>query len=269
MATDTTAGDLRAQAARDLLARSAHEQVELVVLNGLDLCVLGAPEQALCEEVLADAWLKSSRLRRRKAVKLTTEALVERGHLIAGSAKKSADVDAYAMDPALGLVLAARSRPAFIVVTALGTTGARTPRMYAVGDEAEPVRAVVVELPEALPLPPGEVPHLIRMGVLGRLYRYVLISPAMAIDWLTSWLFQPVPEPLRTDGFPLPARLVSVYHQGKSSEPPAPPGTTVAFRNGEDRLQLLKDGAEDGEVTGTYDRSGVRTIMRDLMVVGR
>lgn len=263
MATQPKAADLRTQAARELLARSEHEQVELVALTGLDLCVLGAPKHVLCEEDLADAWLKWSWLRRRKAIKLTTETLVKRGHLTVDGSKKPSDIESYAMDPALGIVLAARSRPAYVVVTALGTTGVRTPRMYALGDEEKPVRAVVVELPEALPLPPEQFPHLVRMGPVGRLYRHVLVSRETATQWLTSWLFQSVAEEFRPPDRPLPARLVSVYHQGEGN---ALPGSTAAFRNGEDRLQLLKDDAEDSEVVDTYDQDGVRRIIGDLML---
>lgn len=262
MATHSTAGDLRSQEVRELLARSEHDQVELAALGGLDLCVLGAPKHALCEEDLANAWLGLPRRRRRKITEVATESLLKRGHLIADGGTKSADIDTYALDPALGLVVAARSRPAFIVVTAIGATRTRTPRMYGVGDEDKPVRAVVVEQPAAMPLPREEVPHVAKMGPFGRLYRYILVSPDTATDWLASWLFQSVPEPLRTADAPLPARLVSVYHQGKGRKSP---GTTVAFRNGEGRVQLLKDGAADGDVVGEYDQDQVRALMRDLL----
>lgn len=286
MATQSTAADLRARAARDLLARAAHEPVELVVLTGMELCVLGAPKQVLCEEKLAAAWLGQSQRRRSKAIRLTTQSLVKRGLLLAERPADSAQGpdsphtadlpdsldaftdspgdDSYALDPALGLVLAARSKPGFVVVTSLGSVEARTPRMYALGDEEQQVRAVVAELPEALP--PGAFPHLAAMGPLGRLHRYVLLSRDSAADWLADWADQPGSGTLKApDGRP-PARLVSVYRHDEGRDFL---GFTTAFRHDGGRAQLLVDGAEDGGVAGTYDRDGVRGIMSDLLVLGR
>lgn len=277
--TGSTAGQ-RTEAARDLLARAAHEPVELVVLTGMDLCVLGAPKQVLCEEKLAAAWLGQSARRRRKAMELTTESLARRGLLRAqGSRPQDAGTepdtdtdtdthtDTYAMDPALGLVLAARSRPGFVVVTALGTAEARTPRMYALGDETgalDTAPVVVVELPESAP--PGHGAGLARMGVLGRLYRYVLVARDTAADWLAEWADQPAPESVRAKDGHVPARLVSAYRHDEGRDFR---GFTVAFRHDGTRAHLLRDGAEDGDAVGAYDREGVRGIMRDLLVMGR
>jgi hypothetical protein len=293
MTRQPTPADLRGQAAREMVARAQSAPLELVVLSGMELCVLGAPEQVLCEEKLAAAWLGYSERRRRKAMDLTTEALVKRGLLLEqrgaapgpasgpapdgapeatpldgapadGAARRDTTPEGYAMDPALGLVLAARSRPAFVVVTALDGAEARTPRMYALGDEQEPVRAVVVEVPEAAP--PGDFPHLDRMGALGRLYRYVLMSRDTAADWLARWADQPAPDALRAKNGRLPPRLVSVYRHDEGRDLR---GFTVAFRHDGGRAQLLEKGAPDGEVVGAYDRDGVRGIMSDLLVLGR
>lgn len=274
MATDSAAARSRTQAARELLARAGHEPVELVTLTGMELCVLGAPKHVLCEEKLAAAWLGQSERRRRKAVELTTASLVKRGLLLAQepAPSPSSGTEGYALHPALGLVLAARSRPGFVVVTALGGAEARTPRMYALSDaggdsdhEDGPgtVRGVVAELPESLP--PGDFPHLARMGVLGRLHRYVLVSQDTAADWLAEWADQPAPDSVRAPDGRLPARLVSVHRHDAGRDFR---GFTVAFRSREGRAQLLRDGAPDGEVVGEYGRDGVRGIMRDLLVVG-
>jgi hypothetical protein len=257
----------RTREARALLERALQEPVELIILSGMELCVLGAPKQVLCEEKLATTWLGYSDRRRRKAMDVTTESLVSRGLLLAeadrGPQAADADSDTYALDPALGLMLAARSRPAFVVVTAIGTAEARTPRMYGIGDEEVPVRAVVVELPQTRP--PGDFPHLAALGALGRLYRYVLVSVDTAADWLAEWADKPAPEQLRTaDG--LPARLVSVYRHDEGSDFR---GFTVALRHEGGRAQLLVDGAADGDTAGEYDADGVRRIMRDLLVLGR
>lgn len=290
MAMQVTTADLRTQAALDLVARSAHRPVELVVLSGMELCVMGAPQQVLCEEKLAAAWLGQSERRRSKAMRLTTESLVKRGLLLpepaaadrprttpADSAAQDTGTDGtatddsgadetYALDPTLGLVLAARSRPGFVVVTSLGSVEARTPWMFSLGDEEQHLRAVVVELPEAVPQ--GDFPHLAKMGPLGRLYRYLLLSPGAAADWLADWADKPGPDALRNktrDGRP-PARLVSVFRHDEGHDFR---GFTTAFRHDGERAQLLVNGAADGEVAGTYDRDGVRKIMHDLMVIGR
>ena len=78
--------------------------------------------------------------------------MVERGLLIDGSTQTGRQHGSgYALKPELGIMLAARCRPSFIVVTEIGLPDLRTPRFFALGDQAEPVRGFVVEEPTALP----------------------------------------------------------------------------------------------------------------------
>ena len=266
MTSESTAADLRTEAAYDLLIRAQDAPQELAVLSGLELCVLGAPKHVLCEKELAAAWLGYSDRRRRKAMQLATESLVKRSMLLerSGTPRTGPEgispVDSYAMNPALGLVLAGRTRPGFVVVTSLGPAEARTPRMYSIGDEEQPVRGVLFESPESLP--PGDFPHVVRMGPLGWMYRYLLTSQDFVADWLAAWVDKPAPEALRAKDGRLPPRMVSVYRHDEGRDFL---GVTIAFRHDGERAQLL---AEDGEVAGEYDREGLRGVMGDLLVAG-
>lgn len=264
--TEARAQD-RSWAARRLFDQAQNETVELVILTAMELCTLGAPKQVLFDEAVTLAWLDMAKRRRRKIMELTTEGLVNRGLLTAVEATRrsgTTELDSYTMDPALGIAVAARSRPAFVVTTEVSGTPVRAPRMYGVGDEEVQVRGIVVELP--IQRPPGDFPFLEKMGVLGRFYRYVLVSGVAAADQLAEWADKPAPEATRAKDGRLPSRLVSVYRHEEGRDFL---GFTTAFRHDGERAQLLMDGAEDGDVAGTYDRDGLRKIMSDLLVLGR
>ncbi|WP_037911516.1 hypothetical protein [Actinacidiphila yeochonensis] len=114
--------------------------------------------------------------------------------------------------------------------------------------------------------PPGPFPHLVKLGVLGRFYRYVLVSRGTAADWLTEWAAKPAPESTRSPGGRLPSRRVSVFRHDEGADFR---GFTVALRTTGERTELLAGGRDDGEPVSEHDREGVRGIMRDLMVAGR
>lgn len=254
----------RTQAARQLFDQAQNETVELVVLTAMELCTLGAPKQVLFDEAVTRAWLDLAKRRRRKIMELTTEGLVNRGLLMAADTVRqsgTAEQDDYALDPALGIVIAARSRPAFVVTTEVSGTPVRAPRMYGIGDDKKRVRGIVAELP--IQRPPGDFPYLEKMGVLGRFYRYVLVSGATAADELAEWVDKPAPEATRAKDGRLPSRSVSAYRHDEGHDFS---GTTVAFRHDGERARLVVNGTEDGKA---YDRAGLRGLMNDLMALGR
>jgi hypothetical protein len=249
----------RTEAARQLIGRARDgELVDLAVVSALDLCVLGGPRHPLFDEDVARAWLGMGDRQRTKVVDSVTESMLGRGLLIDEGLRTSARPRScsYALQPELGLMLAARCRPSLIVLTAAEDQDLRTVRLFALGDQAEPVRGFVVEMPAA---PPpgggGAFPDARKLGPLGWIYRYVLASPDQAADVLARWTISPPRRP--GPGVP-GAYLVSVYH---------PDRMTPAGR----RLRVQGDGTaarvEAGDQgTAVYDVTGLRAVMLGLIM---
>src|SRR5579875_1177251 len=110
----------RTDAAQRLIEQAQDtELVDLVVLSALELCVLGGPKHPLFEEAAAQAWLKLRDRRRKQVITWATESMVKRGLLTENSSSTNGTPGdgTYSLSPALGIALAARCRPAFIVVT--------------------------------------------------------------------------------------------------------------------------------------------------------
>jgi hypothetical protein len=108
----------RTETARRLIAQAQADVVDLVVLSALDLCVLDGPRQPVFEQRVAQAWMQVTARRRRKITEEVTAGLVRRGLLIDGAPQHRAvqAVSSYSFKPELGLTLAARCRPAFVVL---------------------------------------------------------------------------------------------------------------------------------------------------------
>lgn len=168
--------DERAAAVQRLIDDSASGPVTLTVLTGLDLCALGAGEQALFDTAVTVAWAALEG----KAQNDTLAGLVQRELLHPG-----ADSGEYTMAPELSVVMGARSDPTFALVTEIEGTDVRSVKMFGLGDQERPLQAVVVESPIAPPK--GDFKHIARMGPLGWFYRYTLASPAAAADILVRW----------------------------------------------------------------------------------
>src|ERR1700676_2629582 len=139
----------RTEAARLLIAQAQTDAVHLVTVSALELCVLGGSGHPLFEESVTRAWMQLGNRRRHKVMDDVTAGLVERGLLIDDSPQGGARQrgGTYSLKPQLRLMLAARCRPASIVITDTGRPDLRAPRFFALGDQAEPVRAVVMEEP--------------------------------------------------------------------------------------------------------------------------
>ena len=146
----------RTETARHLIAQAQMEMVDLVALSALDLCVLDGPRQPLFEERVAHAWIQLGNRQRRKVVDEVTAGMVRRGLLIDDHPDPGTGQDGstYSLQPELGLMLAARCRPAFIVIAAGERQGLRPLSLFAL---ACLVRADGVEhnFPDKVPpIPP-------------------------------------------------------------------------------------------------------------------
>jgi hypothetical protein len=263
MTLDTDiAAAARTGAARQLIDQAQAEAVNLVTVSALELCVLGGPAHPLFEEAVARAWGRLGGRRREKVIQWVTEGMVERGLLIedglrTGFWQPGRD---YSLKPGLGLMLAARCRPAFIVITEAAERDLRAPRFFALGDRAEPVRGIVAELPAALPADmAGDFPNVRKLGPLGRFYRYVLLSRDQAAGMLAELTIAP---PRQSGEAAASAWLVSAY----CPDSKRPFGYRLSVRGDGITARLDGSGPGDGVAAGTeYDVEGLRSVMLDLI----
>jgi hypothetical protein len=157
-------------------------------------------------------------------------------------------------------VVAAKTRPAFAALAQIEGTEARAMKMYAVSDEAQPLHAMVVELPQ--PTPPGDYPHVRQLGVLGWFYRYVLVPPQTAANLLAAWAIKPPPRGRR--GHRHPVRVISVYWHRAGQDLH---GLAVTIHGDGQTARLSRDGQP--EPGPALDETGLRQVMTDLFTVGQ
>lgn len=250
----------RTEAARDLIVQAQVDVVDLVIVSALDLCVLDGPRHPVFEERVAQAWLRVTDRRRRKVTEEVTAGLLRRGLLIddAPYRRTVQAASSYSFKPELGLMLAARCRPAFVVLAKGERQDLRPLSLFALGDQADPVRAIVAEVPTGLP--PGraaDYPDTRKLGPLGWIYRYVLVSQANAADLLARWTITPPAQP----GDAVPVRyLVSAYCPDREH----PVGYHLSVRG--DGVRAVVGGpSAGGTQSAEYDLDGLRGTMLDLL----
>ncbi len=229
---DIAAGE-RAEAARCLIDRAQDGPVDLATVTALDLCSLGGPAPPLFDETPGRAWARLGRPQRGQVTDQVTQEL----------------------KPELGLVLAARRRPAFVVIVQAEDHSPRPLRLFALADEAGPVRGFVLEEP-GLPLnPERHFAKVRKLGPLGWFYRYFLVSRDMAADTLARWTVSP---PLRSGPPASLGWLVSVWYPDREN----PAGHRLRIR-GDGTIACL-DGLAQGGPT-QYDVGGLHAVMLDLL----
>ena len=253
---DIAAGE-PSQAARNLIGRAQDGSVDLAMVTARELCSLGGPAHPLFDELPARAWTRLGRLERGQATDQATRGLVRRRLLIDTTSRTSPGqpIETCALKPEIGLVLAARRRPAFAVIVQTGDHNLRALRLFALADEARPVRGFVVEAPGLPPDPERYVANVGELGPLDWFYRYVLVSRDMAADILAKWTVCP---PLPPTASAAPGWLVSAWY----------PGRKHPVRN---RLTIRGDGTRaclDGLAQGApaqYDVKGLHAVMLDFL----
>jgi hypothetical protein len=250
----------RTETARHLIAQAQVDVVDLVTLSALELCVLDGPRQPVFDKRVAQAWTQVTQRRRRKVTEEVTAGLVRRGLLIDGAPQQPTvqAVSSYSFKPELGLTLAARCRPAFVVLAKGERDDLRPLGLFALGDQADPVRAIVAEVPAGLPPDrAAKYPGTRKLGPLGWIHRYVLVSSANAADLLARWTMTPPAQP----GDAVPVRyLVSVYCPDREH----PAGHHLSVRG--DGIRAVVDGASiGGAQPAPCDLEGLRAIMLDLL----
>lgn len=258
------AAEMRTEAARNLIDQAQDGLVNLVILTALELCALGGPAHPLFDEIVARAWTRLGRRQREQVMDQVTGELVRRGLLIDTTpqtpqtprASSGQPIQTCALKPELGLTLAARCRPAFVVVVQAEDGNRRTLRFFALGDEAEPVRGFVLEMPAGLPPDrEREFPEAGKLGPLGWFYRYVLLSREEAAEILAQWTVSP---PLRPGATAPVGWLVSGWYPDRKN----PAGYRLRIRG--DGAQARLDGLGHGALA-QYDVEGLRAVMLDLL----
>ena len=245
----------RSAQVRALIDQAQSEDVFLTVLSAMDLCVLGGPRQALFDEAPTRAWAAVRPKARQKLPGVIFEELEERGLLIrqapttplaAPSSHLEPQEQDYAYSPTLGVVMAARSRPAVAVSCELQQLPTRHPRLFALGDEQNPVQALVREAPVAPP--PGDYPYLRKAGPLAWFYQYDLVSKPSAATFLAGWAL------LRPEARPKSARLVTALNNDGARFRTV---RTLAIHTSDGTTAQL-DGQQ-------YDRAELTSIMSSLL----
>jgi hypothetical protein len=250
----------RTETARHLIAQAQTENVDLVIVSALDLCVFDGPRQPVFEERVAQAWLRMPGRQRGEVTEEVTASLVRRGLLIEDPSGHGVRQPggAYSLKPELGLMLAARCRPAFVVIAKGERHDLRPLSLFALGDQTDPVQAIVAELPAGLPAERAAGSRNSRkLGPLGRIYRYVLVSRASAADLLARLTIAPPAQP----GDAAPVRyLVSAYCPDREY----PAGYHLTVRG--DGTRAVVGGPSAGSAqSAQHDLDGLRGIMLDLL----
>src|ERR1700733_14847963 len=136
---DIAAGE-QTQAARNLIAQAQDALVDLVMVTALELCSLGGPEHPLFDEIPIQAWTRLGQQERGQITEQATQGLVRPGLLVYTPSRNTPEqpIETCELKPELGLVLAARCRPAFVVIAQAEDHDLRTLRLFALRDKGEP-----------------------------------------------------------------------------------------------------------------------------------
>jgi hypothetical protein len=246
----------RTTAARAIFARlDGAGYVNLPILTGADLCLLGGPRHPFCWEPLAAAWLTLRPQDRDGYIRTRTRRMIEDGRLIeTGAGDGGVSGARYAVSPELGILLAARSRPTFAIASHF-SLGVAPLTLLAVGDEAEPVRGIVMAVP-ATPL--RQAGERAASSPLAGVFDHLLTTAARAAEFLADRVIRPAPAD--SEFHEQPHHLVTLYRSGDGLRPAA-------------RLSVLGNGTTarvtGAGLSGEFDREMLQTVLLRLFAQGR
>lgn len=160
--------ELVAEAERLLFTAALEGRLDLCRLTDDEQTLLGGLSWALGDADVAVSWSQLSEADRQARLVAARRALLARGE--ASISEGDVATDVLTPGPALGLVLAARARPTYVVLAG-GTERSALlgPRLYALVDEAVGLRGLVVEL------------------TVDSIHDYRLLTPEHAARSLTQW----------------------------------------------------------------------------------
>ena len=235
---DTTAaersGEVRALFAA--LASAPDEPIVLTTLSGVDLCILGA----VSWEALAASWNRLRPEDRSKITQSRVNQMLTRGLLIERSPGQGDDpLACYAVSPKLGIALAARSNPAFIVTSSVAPKQAPL-SLFGVADAVAPIRGIVMEVPS---FSSGKSNENVGLEPLSWQFNHLLATADFAAEYLAESAIKTAP----ANAFhKKTARTVGLFRPGAGLKPRAElsilgRGTTAS----------VKGPGIDGEVDAT------------------
>jgi len=191
--------------------------VRLPAMTAAELCVLGAMTSTLID-ARAWSWWTSAPPGRRPALREMAWAFLACRQLVTSgpAARGAAEAGRMRVAPPAALIVAGRTRPAFIVLCRRGAAGEPEPtRMYGIGDLESGIREVLIE--EAKP---GQV------GWAGPAYEFGLASPIAAGRALARWAAFP-----DAAAGPDRSRVIDIHRPGTRDIRPAT-RFSVAVRGG-------------------------------------
>jgi len=247
------APDPRAAEIRQLIDRAQRDDhVGLIALSAIELCVLGAPKHPFVHESITRAWTRLNHRVQEAAITRFTQELADRGLLIRvpDSAGSTAT---YSLSPELGVILAARCRPGFLILNQVLGLNRPQPVLYALGDQHDPAQALVAEVPAALA---GNDRKHATPEALRPIFGYLLLSKIGAADFLARWTINPPQTPWIKPGMP---RVVTLAH-------PQDAHGTLGFR-----ISVLGDGNrarvtyDDHAPESEHDLAGLHDVMLSLI----
>jgi hypothetical protein len=185
---------MRTDGVRHLIAKAEQDgEVALTPLGGMDLCTLGGPRHAVFPDVLAGVWVGMDTDERDEFITHSTSRLVRENLLVPVTAASARS--AYAMSPELGIVIAARSRPAFVLVAQVPGTVLPTLSMFALAvneNQGQPGHLILTETLMKLPQADSKRrPEAAGARLLGCVYGYHLLTMDRAAAVLTDWAVTP------------------------------------------------------------------------------
>jgi hypothetical protein len=225
----------------------AEGDVTLPPLAGGDLCMLGGLRWPFFWEPLAARWRSLPQAVRNEYMEARAGRMTEQGHLVelvsGGSCRPAAR---YGVGPEISILLAACSRPAYVVTTHFSSRAAPL-SLFALGGDVGPVRGIVMA-------------YLVRTGrprPVADIFAHVLATEVRSAELLAEWVIRAAPKPSRFRG--QPPRLVSLFHPGSGGVPMV-------------ELSVLGNGttaqvAGPG-VAGELDMAALRTVLLDLFGEG-
>ncbi len=188
----------RAEAITGLIQRAQAEDLGLAALTGAELCVLGGPRHAAFPEAMTTAWVQLDDDDRQSLTRSATARLLAKGLLLDEPGRGDAE---YPLSPELGIILAARGQPAYIVLAQRQDSPLPGLSLFALGDSDRPVQAIVAEI--LVKAPPAGA------GPLRCIYGYQLVSTVSAASLLAEWTIGKAEKARRWSREP--ARLVTRY----------------------------------------------------------
>jgi hypothetical protein len=228
------------------------DHVSLIALSALELCVLGAPKQPFVHESVTRAWARLGHRVQEAAVTRFTRELASRG-LLTPVPDSAGSAPAYSLSPELGVILAARTRPGFLILNHVPGHDRPQPVLYALGDQHDPAQALVAEVPAAMTDDDRRHP---RPEALRTIFGYLLFSKTGAADFLARWNINPPQIPRIKPGTP---RMVTLAH-------PQDAHGTLGYR-----ISIRGDGTRARVTAGDhapeteYDLAGLHDVMLSLI----